>query len=238
VPGGTRISVTILDPERETETHVREPGVAPPVEGLNEVRAQLARLSPADWVVMAGSLPPGMGVETYRNLIQICTQAGAKTCLDANGAPLLSGVAGPPTVLKVNLFELCQVDGQQVEGLVERACELSLSELVAVARHVQSRGVEMVVVTLDERGAIGVGPSGRVWHAQTQLERPVVDAVGSGDAFSAGLVVALERGRTLDQALRLGVACGAANTLVAGAGRCDMDDIERLSARALVDEIL
>jgi len=234
VPGGTRISVTILDPEGLTETHVREAGAAPSADGLAEVQAQLARLFPADWVVMAGSLPTGMAAGTYHDLIRVCASIGARTCLDANGAPLLAGIDAPPTVLKVNLFELCQVDGQHPEGSAEREWELSPDEIVAAARRAQLRGIETVVVTLGERGAIGVGPSGVAWHAQTRLERPVVDAVGSGDAMGAGLVVALARGQSLDRALRLGVACGAANTLLAGAGRCHRADIERLVERAVV----
>jgi fructose-1-phosphate kinase PfkB-like protein len=254
VPGGTRISVTILDPGlgsgAQTETHVREPGVAPPSEGLAQVQARLARLSATDWVVMAGSLPPGVPVETYRDLIRLCARAGARTCLDANGPPLVAGVDAPPALLKVNLFELCQVDEaaalgrERIEGLVERARGLAMGETVALARRVQARGVETVVVTLGERGAIGVAPSGRAWHAQTRLEQPAVDAVGSGDAFGAGLVVALCRGAAPDgdaalgEALRLGVACGAANALLAGAGRCRRDDVERLAARAVVNEIV
>ena len=238
VPGGTRISATILDPEGRTETHVREPGPTLPEECLAQVEAQLARLSPADWVVMAGSLPPGMAVEVYRDLIRVCTARGAQTCLDANGAPLLAGADAPPSLLKVNLFELCQVDGLHAEQLTERVQDLPLAETVSIARRVQARGVASVVVTLGERGAIGVIPSGKVWHAQTRLEQPVVDAVGSGDALGAGLIVALARGAPLAQALRLGVACGAANALVAGAGRCRREDVERLAARALVDEVL
>lgn len=238
VPGGTRISVTILDPGLGTggraETHVREPGLAPPVEGLARVEAQLASLSPSDWVVLAGSLPPGMAAEVYRDLIRVCAACGAKTCLDANGAPLLAGVDGPPTLLKVNLFELWQIDGRQAQGHTERAWEVSISEIVAAVRRIQTRGVETVVVTLGERGAIGVDASGEAWHAQTQLERPAVDAVGSGDAMGAGLVTGLARGWSLDRALRLGVACGAANTLVAGAGRCRREDIDRLEERAVV----
>jgi fructose-1-phosphate kinase PfkB-like protein len=186
---------------------------------------------------MAGSLPPGMAVEVYQDLIRVCSSTGARTCLDANGAPLLAGVDAPPAVLKVNLFELRQVDGQQAEGHAEQAWDVPMAEVVAAARRIRARGIGTVVVTLGERGAIGVGPSGKVWHARTQLDRPAVDAVGSGDAFSAGLVVALARGQPLDQALRLGVACGAANTLEAGAGRCHKKDVERLATRALVDEI-
>jgi len=234
VPGGTRISVTILDPEGRTETHVREPGPTPPEGGLAQVEAQLARLSPADWVVMAGSLSPGMAVKVYRDLIRVCTARGAQTCLDANGAPLLAGADAPPSLLKVNLFELSQVDGLHAEQLTEQVHDLPLAETADIARRVQARGIASVVVTLGERGAIGVGPSGKAWHAQTELDRPVVDAVGSGDAFGAGLVVALERGAPLNQALRLGVACGAANALAAGAGRCRREDIKKLEERAVV----
>ena len=65
------------------------------------------------------------------------------------------------------------------------------------------------------------------------MRTAVIDAVGSGDAMGAGLVVALARGQSLERALRLGVACGAANALVAGAGRCQREDIERLVERAV-----
>jgi fructose-1-phosphate kinase PfkB-like protein len=108
-----------------------------------------------------------------------------------------------------------------------------LPEIVAIARRVQARGPGTVVVTLGERGAIGVDRSGAAWHAWTVLDRPVVDAVGSGDAMGAGLVVALTRGAPLKDAVRLGVSCGAANALVAGAGRCCRADIDRLAAAAI-----
>ncbi|HUT20534.1 MAG TPA: PfkB family carbohydrate kinase, partial [Anaerolineae bacterium] len=61
-----------------------------------------------------------------------------------------------------------------------------------------------------------------------------VDAVGSGDALAGGLLVGLVRGMPFAEVLRLGVACGAANTLLAGAGRCRREDIDRLARRARV----
>jgi fructose-1-phosphate kinase PfkB-like protein len=64
-----------------------------------------------------------------------------------------------------------------------------------------------------------------------------VDAVGSGDAFGAGWVVMQARGASYAESMRWGVACGAANTLLAGAGRCRREDIDRLAARACVVQI-
>jgi 1-phosphofructokinase family hexose kinase len=249
VPGGTRISVTILDPVGHTETHLREPGLQPPVEALDRVRKILGRVSDQDWVVFAGSLPPGLPVDMYRNLIRLCADRGARTLFDANGPPLLSGVTAPPTLLKVNLFEFrmlhpaWQVVGRQAAGTTERnrmlhpAWDVSPAEILDAARDLQARGVQMVVVSLGKRGVIGLDPQGRAWSASTPLDRPVVDAVGSGDALGAGCVVALSQGMSFAETLRLGVACGAANTLVAGAGCCRLSDIDRLVARAIVTSL-
>jgi tagatose 6-phosphate kinase len=239
VPGAARISVTILDPVEHSETHLREPGASPPVEALDRLAGILDQVSHRDWVVFSGSLPPGIPADTYRTLIRRCTERGARTVLDANGPPLLAGVDAPPTLLKLNLFELRmlhpaqRVEELQAEGTAEQG-DVPLQDVLPVARRARARGASMLVVSLGERGVIGLDASGRAWSATTQLDRPVVDAVGSGDALGAGCVVALARGASFPEALRLGVACGAANTLLAGAGRCRLDDIEGLAARATV----
>jgi 1-phosphofructokinase family hexose kinase len=238
VPGATRASVTILDPVCRTETHLREPGLTPPPGALAAIEAELARVRSGDWVVFAGSLPPGMPTDAYGRLIRTCVHRGAHTLLDANGPALLSAVDASPTVLKPNLFELWQIDRDRAEVTAERGLDaLPTDEVLVAARRAQERGIAMVVVSLGERGVLGLDRDGRAWRAQVVLDRPVVDAVGSGDALGGGLVVALARGNAFAEALRLGVACGAANTLIAGAGRCSRADIERLAARARVEVV-
>ena len=232
--GATRLSVTILDPIEHTETHLREPGAVPLPAVLDGVRAALESVQPGDWVILAGSLPPGLPPDTYCSLIRSCTSRGAQTLLDTSGPALLTALDAPPTTLKLNLFELWQLDGAYTPGGAEQEVQLGTDEILDQAHRVQDRGVSIVVVTLGARGAIGVGADGRAWHAQVSLDRPAVDTVGSGDALAAGAVVALARHAPLAQALRLGVACGAANALVAGAGRCHRKDIERLVAQSSV----
>jgi tagatose 6-phosphate kinase len=56
----------------------------------------------------------------------------------------------------------------------------------------------------------------------------VRSAVGSGDCLTAGLAVAHDRGHDWRQALRLGVACGAANCLRPELGMIHRADVERL----------
>ena len=238
VPGATRISVTILDPTDGTETHLREQGSPPSADSLAQVETALEDVRPGDWVVFAGSLPPNAPVDTYARLIRLCIRQGAQAMLDASGPPLLSGVDARPTLLKPNLFELWQVDRGRAAVTTEvDLSALSVTDILVAARRVQERGIERVVVSMGERGALGLDRTGRAWHAWTTLDRPAVTAVGSGDALAAGLVVSLAQKDPLPGALRLGVACGAANTLVAGAGRCRGNDVERLAMRARVEEL-
>jgi tagatose 6-phosphate kinase len=238
VPGATRNCVTILDPVLGTETHVREDGTEPPPSALSEVQAALCKVGDGDWVVLSGSLPPGVRSDMYRVLCRACIDRGAAVLLDANGPPLLAGIEGLPTLFKPNLFELWQADCGRATGTAEQDLDqLSEATILKVARQVQARGVQSLVVSMAERGVLGLDGEGRAWRAQTWLDRPAVSAVGSGDALVAGLVVALSRGDSFSDAMRLGVACGAANTLISGAGQCKLQDIERLGEEAVVRQL-
>jgi 2-dehydro-3-deoxygluconokinase len=60
----------------------------------------------------------------------------------------------------------------------------------------------------------------------------VVDPVGAGDAFAAGYIAAMLEGKSLEDALRVANACGAAALTVVGdmAGLPDRDEVARLLA--------
>jgi len=238
VPGPTRISVTVLDPVAGTGTHLRELGAIPPAGSLEEVLATLDDLSAGDWVVLSGSLPPGLREDTYGVLIEHCRQRGAQTVLDTSGAALLAAVDAGPTLLKPNLFELWQIDCRQADVSAEHNPEeWAVDEICAAARRLLARGLQRVVVSLGARGVLGIEEGGAAWRAAVTLDQPVVDTVGCGDALAAGLVVSLARGESFVDALCLGVSCGAANALVRGAGRCERTDIERFFARAVVGRL-
>jgi tagatose 6-phosphate kinase len=55
-----------------------------------------------------------------------------------------------------------------------------------------------------------------------------VNTIGSGDAMLAGIAVALARGEPMLDAVRLGVACGAANALTALPGMVRAADVKKL----------
>ena len=84
-----------------------------------------------------------------------------------------------------------------------------------LAERALSLGVANAVITLGAEGALVADTNG----AQRVPPFPVqpVDTTAAGDAFNAGLAVALGRGEPLAQAARYGAACGALATTKVGA---------------------
>ncbi len=91
-----------------------------------------------------------------------------------------------------------------------------------LARQMQARGVETIVVTRGDKGAL-------ILHRDEVVEIPgvgvdVVDSTGAGDAFSAGLAMALAENRDLAEAVQFAncagaLACTALGVIPALAGR-------------------
>jgi ribokinase len=75
-----------------------------------------------------------------------------------------------------------------------------------VALELIRRGVKQVVMTLGERGALIV-TSSRATHVPA-IAVGAVDTTGAGDAFNAGLAMALASGASLEEATRFAVVTG------------------------------
>ena len=70
-----------------------------------------------------------------------------------------------------------------------------------VARILIRSGVKQVVMTLGENGALIVTQNSSTRVAAVQMR--AVDTTGAGDAFNAGLAMALACGANLEQAVHL-----------------------------------
>ena len=77
----------------------------------------------------------------------------------------------------------------------------------AIARHYQRLGVRYVVVKTGKTGAYAAG-EGEAFQSPTYQETAVVDTVGAGDGFAAGVLSALREGLSLREAVRRGNAIG------------------------------
>jgi tagatose 6-phosphate kinase len=168
----------------------------------------------ADIVVIAGSLPPGSPDRSLANLCRLANNQGVAVILDARGAAMRAAQDQNPLVAKLNRSELEQTLGRDLTGE---------QDIIEAAGELRSEGAQNVLVTLGADGAIAVNDDGvwRVTHPPAQG-----NPIGAGDAFSAGLALALIDKKPFDEALRQGAACALASLRAPTAGALDPEDVQ------------
>ncbi|MDP2997206.1 MAG: 1-phosphofructokinase family hexose kinase [Bryobacterales bacterium] len=169
-------------------------------------------LANATWLVLCGSLPPGVPDDFYARLIAVARARGVSTVLDTDGEALLAGLEAGPTVVTPNQ--------QEAERLLSRAL-LTRNHFIEAATRIRDHGAESVVLSLGSRGAVG-SFEGRLYEALP----PRVDAVcpiGAGDALAAAFVWAMSRTRDFPDAIRWGVAAGTASARLPGLAFASLD---------------
>lgn len=192
--GETRTGIKIVDPVRGQTTDVNFPGLSPQAGDLAALREQIAGLS-AGWCVLAGSLPPGVGVGIYREFIGLLKKRGVRVLLDSSGEALRQALQAKPDIIKPNVHEL--------EALLGVALP-DMAAVIVAARTLVAGGVGLVVVSCGAEGACFVTA-----HEVVTVRPPMVtvrSTVGAGDAMVAGIVAAQLRGLLLTECARLATA--------------------------------
>ena len=171
--------------------------------------------------MLSGSLPRGFSSTTYAELAAHVRDAGKRCLLDASGELLRHAVPAQPFLVKPNRDEITELFGRPISDP---------AAAVEAVRELQARGIAMPVVTLGVLGAVAADASG-IWHAAIELAQ-VRNTVGSGDCLLAGMAVGMARSMNLEETLRLGVACGAANAQGEETGF-----VERRAVEALLSQV-
>jgi 1-phosphofructokinase family hexose kinase len=210
----TRSSLSVAG-AREGLTEFYEHGLpVQPVEWAAFAELLSSLMPGAVWTTLSGSLPPGAPADGYERLM-----GSGPVALDARNRAIDAG----PAIVKLNAAESAQatgIDTANAEGAR------------AAAETLRRRSGGAAVVTRGTDGAVLVAPDGSSLEGRLAAVGPY--PVGSGDAFLAGLVVALERGSGWHDALRAALGAGAANAELPGAGRLDRSRAEELAEQAQV----
>jgi tagatose 6-phosphate kinase len=214
----TRVAITAIDQSAGTATELLEE--AQPLEAA-DYDALLKKLSTllmgAKVLVLSGRLPPGANANFYAKCAQLAG-LGVRVIVDTVGAALLATLTHRPFVIKVNQSEIASTLGAQID---------SQETLRSAMRQLIDRGAQWVVAT--RGGEATIITNGKSFWNVTTPKVKVVSAIGSGDAFAAGLAAAMVRGEEMPDACKLAVACGAANAMTPFAGHIEsIDSVERL----------
>jgi 6-phosphofructokinase 2 len=190
------------------------------------VDAVRPKLRGAAWLMLCGSLPPGVPSGFYSKLIRMAQEQGVKTLLDTDGEALVEGVKAAPTVVAPNQ--------QEAERLLNTAL-ITQGHFLDAAERIRQMGPENVVLSLGSRGAMGATATGLIEAIPPRVE--AVCPIGSGDALAAAFVWAQAEGSSFADALRWGVAAGTASALLPGLRFATLAQTKEMYDRVEVREL-
>ncbi len=213
IAGRTRSNITLAEPDG-TVTKINEPGPTLSVDEFEAVTTHLLAASrDARWVVLCGSLPPGLPDHAFERLCARLVEAGIRLAVDTSGPALRTAAAAGAALVKPNREELAEVVGAPLD---------SLGDVVEAAHQLRTWGAGAVLASLGADGAVLVDANGVV-AGQATVDRPR-SSVGAGDCLLAGFLAA---GASGPDALAEALAWGAAAVRQPGSQVPGPDDIIR-----------
>jgi 1-phosphofructokinase family hexose kinase len=212
-----RVNLTITDRQGLTmKLNELGPPISPEELTLVE-KAVESRLESATWLMLCGSIPPGVSSDFYTKLIRKARERKVKTLLDTDGDALLHGVEAGPTVVSPNQPE--------AERLLNRALITRAHFTEAVTR-IKAMGAESVLLSLGSRGVVAVDE-----HQLLEVLPPRIEAVsplGAGDALAAAFVWAATKKKEFADCVRWGVAAGTASAKLPGVEFANVDQTKEI----------
>lgn len=215
VRGSTRISFTVFDQTAGVEYRFVPEGPQAEPQDWHNTLAILSDIE-MDWLVASGSLEHGMPENLYAQVARLARYRDVPFVLDTSGPPLLAALGYGIDLMKPSLSELETIAGHRLPDAAAQEAE--------ALRLVHEEKARMVAVTLGEDGAFLASADGVARLPALPVE--FRSAVGAGDSFVAAMTLRLAEGAAPLEALKWGMAAGAAAVVRAGTARVRMQDIE------------
>lgn len=210
-----------------------------------------ALLAGATWLHVTGITPAlgRPGADCTRAAIDAARAAGASVSIDLNYRRKLWTEAEAQAVMRplvegIDVVIANEEDLQTVLGITVEHADITSGALDAASYERAARtvcdqfGVRLVAITQRESSsASDNGWSALLWdaasasfHRSQRYDIRVVDRIGGGDSFAAGLIYGLVTGRTPEASLRFAVAASALKHSIPGDfNRVTVDEVDRLA---------
>lgn len=221
IAGNTRICEVVTEkqsPEKASVYNASGPVITQ--EEYQRLHTLLAQeISQASALICTGSLAQNLPVGEYGRWITLARSSGVLSLLDTHGATLLSSARARPDIIKINRDELPQANTTSVQDLPHAWL---------------AQGVRCVIITDGQNPTQALTPDGEYEISSPSV--PTFSPVGSGDAYSAGLIASLLAQPLAGwvEHLTLAAACGAANAASPTAGLATDLDLAKLQQRCAV----
>jgi 6-phosphofructokinase 2 len=215
----TRENFIVLDELNNQQYRFGFPGEQISKQELSALIDQLDSLQDfPELSVISGSLPEGVNPEFIKEIIQLCKRKNSKVIVDTSGKSLEIAAREGVYLLKPNLGELAVLSGNP---------ELTDNTLQEAAFKLINNGAaEIVVVSLGKSGATMFFKNKKIHQPAPNVK--VKSTVGAGDSMVAGMVATLAKNGTVEEMLRMGIACGSATTMAEGTGLFKIENVIKI----------
>ena len=214
----TRSNTIVSDKETGQHTLLSETGPKITEYDLEMLKSIFYRvMSQCSVATLSGSLPRGVPVNIYGDLISIAKEREVKTILNTSGEQFIKGLEKKPFLAKPDLRESNRVFGIKID---------KEKDAIIAAKEVVQRGAEIGVVSLQNEKDV-IATRDEIWFAETTYHK-IVNIIGAGDALVAGLAIALsEEGKNLKEAIKFSMACALASALREEEEFSSMEEVEK-----------
>ncbi|AJY50300.1 1-phosphofructokinase [Halomonas sp. KO116] len=220
VPGSTRINAKLAE-QGGRVTDINGPGM--PIDAthlqtlIDTLDAELSSATPPQAVVVAGSLPPGLSLEGFRQLLEHLNASGVPLWVDTSGPALNAAIDAHPAGIKPNENELADWAGDTRDTTPAR---------LAAAKRLHQSGIAHALVSAGAEGVLWVNAQG-AWHA-TPPKVTATNTVCAGDTFVAGMLHGLLNQHDPERTLRFATALSAEAVRHVGVGNANAADFDSL----------
>nr|WP_255483457.1 1-phosphofructokinase [Cedecea sp. P7760] len=208
VQAATRINVFINDGSNEYK--LVNTGAPIDDECKQQIIQHLDCIRPGDYLVISGSLPPGIESLFYAEVISLCEQRGGEVILDISHPALRQLLELNPLLIKPNDDELKEIFNLKVENV---------PQVRTAMRTLHQLGARNVLLTLGAKGLYFSNGSD-LWFASAP-EVELVSSACAGDAALGAFLSQWLNGEDISLALALASATGANVAGSAGLGKLD-----------------
>lgn len=177
-------------------------------------------------ICVSGSLPKGLKSDFYVELIRIAGKRNKKIIMDTSGKTLEDILCCNPYMVKPNQDEISALMNKDV------VTEVQIKEALC---YLKEKGVEIPLISLGKNGAAAMIDGEYYRFLPPSLK--VVNSVGSGDSTVAGIAAGLDMGYNIIDAIKLGMAAGAANTQFEQTGMVTKELAEKYFSQIIAEKI-
>ena len=202
--GRIRENITLHESQKP-ETRISFGGFALEASAFEEIQGKIGECDENTLITFTGSIPKGIEKTEVMRMLADFRMRGAKVVIDSRSVTLSEILECRPWLIKPNLHEM--------EGYIGREIK-TVEDAATVAKELCACGVENVMISLGENGAVLATEKGTFYAKAPSVS--VKSTIGAGDSSIAGFLDAYAEGLSQEEMLKRAVAFGTASCMREG----------------------